>query len=148
MSTSARKRLMRDFKWLQQDLRLASLTHHVIITLCYGMLLYLVWMTLLGMGTFKLTFQFMADYLNKPPIVRFISTMFHPNIYVDGSICLEILQNQQSPIYDVVAILTPIQSLLCDQNPNSQANSEVARLFSKNKHEYNRKVREIVKFSD
>ncbi|ONM27839.1 Ubiquitin-conjugating enzyme E2 3 [Zea mays] len=68
-------------------------------------------------------------------------------VYADGSICLDILQNQWSPIYDVAAILTSIQSLLCDPNPNSPANSEAARLFSENKREYNRKVREIVEQS-
>ncbi|KAJ0799572.1 putative ubiquitin-conjugating enzyme E2, ubiquitin-conjugating enzyme/RWD [Helianthus annuus] len=50
-------------------------------------------------------------------------------------------------IYDVAAILTSIQSLLCDPNPNSPANSEAARMFSENKREYNRKVREIVEQS-
>ncbi|MFS7948233.1 putative ubiquitin-conjugating enzyme E2, ubiquitin-conjugating enzyme/RWD [Helianthus anomalus] len=38
-------------------------------------------------------------------------------------------------------------SLLCDPNPNSPANSEAARMFSENKREYNRKVREIVEQS-
>ena len=68
-------------------------------------------------------------------------------MYADGSICLDILQNQWSPIYDIAAILTSIQSLLCDPNPNSPANSEAARLFQENKREYNRKVREIVETS-
>lgn len=31
------------------------------------------------------------------------------SVYADGSICLDILQNQWSPIYDVAAILTSIQ---------------------------------------
>ncbi|KAJ0450588.1 putative ubiquitin-conjugating enzyme E2, ubiquitin-conjugating enzyme/RWD [Helianthus annuus] len=74
--------------------------------------------------------------------------LYFPFIFcVDGSICLDILQNQWSPIYDVAAILTSIQSLLCDPNPNSPANSEAARMFSENKREYNRKVREIVEQS-
>jgi len=30
-------------------------------------------------GTFKLTMEFSEEYPNKPPSVRFVSTMFHPN---------------------------------------------------------------------
>ena len=64
-----------------------------------------------------------------------------PSVYADGSICLDILQNNWSPIYDVAAILTSIQSLLTDPNPNSPANSEAARLFTENKEEYIRQVK-------
>ena len=56
-------------------------------------------------------------------------------------------QNQWSPIYDISAILTSIQSLLSDPNPNSPANSEAAQLFQTNKREYARRVREIVEES-
>ena len=96
--------------------------------------------------------------------MKFVTKMFHPNskfpsfrgsdvlisydiVYNDGQICLDILQNQWSPIYDISAILTSIQSLLCDPNPNSPANSEAARLFQENRREYNRRVREIVEQS-
>jgi len=30
-------------------------------------------------GTFKLTISFTEEYPNKPPTVRFVSKMFHPN---------------------------------------------------------------------
>lgn len=30
-------------------------------------------------GTFKLTLEFSEDYPNKAPVVKFKSTMFHPN---------------------------------------------------------------------
>ena len=43
-------------------------------------------------------------------------------------ICLDILQNRWSPTYDVSAILTSIQSLLDEPNPNSPANSVAAQL--------------------
>lgn len=43
--------------------------------------------------------------------------MFHPNIYQNGELCLDILQNRWSPTYDVAAILTSVQSLLNDPNP-------------------------------
>jgi len=43
-------------------------------------------------GTFKLSLEFSEEYPNKPPHVKFVSKMFHPNVYADGSICLDILQ--------------------------------------------------------
>ncbi|KAL8528311.1 hypothetical protein ACS0TY_005934 [Phlomoides rotata] len=148
MSTPTRKRLMRDFKRLQHDppagISGAPYDDNIML---WNAVIFGPDDTPWDGGTFKLTLQFSEDYPNKAPVVRFISRMFHPNIYADGSICLDILQNQWSPIYDVAAILTSIQSLLYDPNPNSPANSEAARLYSENKREYNRKVREIVEQS-
>jgi len=98
-------------------------------------------------GTFKLTMEFTEEYPNKPPKVTWVSTMFHPNIYANGSICLDILQNKWSPIYDVSAVLTSIQSLLGDPNPASPANAEAARLFVENKREYSKRVQQCVEKS-
>lgn len=98
-------------------------------------------------GTFKLVLDFSEDYPNKPPLVKFVSKLFHPNVYNDGGICLDILQSNWSPIYDISAVLTSIQSLLCDPNPNSPANSEAARLFQENRREYNKRVQQIVEES-
>ncbi|DBA01718.1 TPA: hypothetical protein N0F65_010128 [Lagenidium giganteum] len=148
MSTAARRRLMRDFRKLQNDppsgVSGAPMDNNI-----------MVWQAVIfgpddtpwEGGTFNLTLEFSEDYPNKAPTVKFITKMFHPNIYNDGQICLDILQNQWSPIYDISAILTSIQSLLCDPNPNSPANSEAARLFQENRREYNRRVREIVEQS-
>lgn len=58
--------------------------------------------------------HFEEQYPNKPPGVKFISTMFHPNVYATGELCLDILQNRWSPTYDVAAILTSIQRLVGD----------------------------------
>ena len=80
-------------------------------------------------------------------MVKFKTSMFHPNIYTDGGICLDILQNQWSPIYDVAAVLISIQSLLGEPNPNSPANGEAARMFVNDKREYNKRVREVVEAS-
>ena len=98
-------------------------------------------------GTFNLTLEFSEDYPNKSPVVKFQSKMFHPNIYSDGSICLDILQSRWSPTYDVSAILTSIQSLLSDPNPNSPANSLAAQLYKENKREYEKRVKACVEQS-
>ena len=98
-------------------------------------------------GIFKLILEFSEEYPTKPPMVKFVSNMFHPNIYGDGKICLDILTNQWSPIYDVHTILTSIQSLLTDPNPDSPANAEAARLYNENYQEYCKRVKECVENS-
>ena len=98
-------------------------------------------------GTFKLLLTFDDSYPNKPPTVKFLSRMFHPNVYANGELCLDILQNRWSPTYDVAAILTSIQSLLHDPNPNSPANAEAAQLYRENMKEYVRRVKLTVEES-
>lgn len=127
-------------------------------------------------GTFRLVLTFDESYPNKPPVVKFLSKMFHPNVYANGELCLDILQNRWSPTYDVAAILTSIQSLLHDPNPNrcvhrvaaharlsvlaifadvaaehsmtdSPANVEAATLYRDNNREYVKRVRETVEQS-
>jgi ubiquitin-conjugating enzyme E2 A len=95
-------------------------------------------------GIFKLTLEFSEEYPTKPPIVKFVTNMFHPNIYADGKICLDILTNQWTPIHDVLTVLTSIQSLLTDPNPESPANAEAARLYTENIQEYYKRVKECV----
>jgi len=98
-------------------------------------------------GTFKLLLEFTEEYPTKPPSIKFITNMYHPNIYSDGKICLDILTNQWSPIYDVHTVLTSIQSLLSDPNPDSPANAEAARLYTENVQEYYKKVKDCVENS-
>ncbi|KAI9613969.1 hypothetical protein PSHT_05859 [Puccinia striiformis] len=98
-------------------------------------------------GTFRLILTFDESYPNKPPTVKFLSKMFHPNVYANGELCLDILQNRWSPTYDVAAILTSVQSLLHDPNPNSPANAEAANLYRDNMKDYIKKVRATVEAS-
>lgn len=102
-------------------------------------------------GVFKLIMEFTDEFPSKPPKVKFITQMFHPNIYTDGKICLDILDKSWTPIYDFNAILTSIQSLLSDPNPDSPANQEAARLFTEAdgdvSQEYYYRVRQCVENS-
>jgi ubiquitin-conjugating enzyme E2 A len=148
MSTPARKRLMRDFKRLQSDPPLGvSGAPRVDNIMIWNAVIFGPEDTPFEDGTFKLLIEFDETYPNKPPQVRFISKMFHPNVYNDGKLCLDILQNRWSPTYDVSAILTSIQSLLHDPNPNSPANAEAASMYTQNKSEYIKRVRETVENS-
>ncbi|MEE6479310.1 hypothetical protein FKM82_012214 [Ascaphus truei] len=141
MSTPARRRLMRDFKRLQEDPPVgvsgAPSENNIMV---WNAVIFGPEGTPFEDGTFKLVIEFSEEYPNKPPTVRFVSKMFHPNVYADGSICLDILQNRWSPTYDVSSILTSIQSLLDEPNPNSPANSQAAQLYQENKREYEKRL--------
>ncbi|XP_059481938.1 ubiquitin-conjugating enzyme E2-17 kDa [Neocloeon triangulifer] len=145
MSTPARRRLMRDFKRLQEDpppgVSAAPTDNNIML---WNAVMFGPSDTPFEDGTFKLTMEFNEEYPNKPPTVKFVSKMFHPNVYADGGICLDILQNRWSPTYDVSAILTSIQSLLSDPNPNSPANSMAAQLYKENRREYEKQVKACV----
>ena len=65
----------------------------------------------------------------------------------DGSICLDIIQEQWSPCHNVCTILQSIQSLLCDPNVASPANPEAAALYTSNRQDYNRRVRRVAQRS-
>ncbi|KAJ3338395.1 Ubiquitin-conjugating enzyme E2 2 [Gonapodya sp. JEL0774] len=147
-ATEPLKRLMRDFKKLSTDPPVgvsgAPTQDNVLL---WNAVIFGPEETPFEDGTFKLVLQFDESYPTKPPHVRFVTKMFHPNVYANGDLCLDILQNRWSPTYDVAAILTSIQSLLHDPNPASPANAEAARLFVENRKDYNRRVRETVEES-
>ena len=65
----------------------------------------------------------------------------------DGTLCLDIIQDMWSPCQSVSTILTSVQSLLQDPNCASPANPEAAQLYTKNRQEYNRRVRRIAQKS-
>jgi len=95
-------------------------------------------------GKFQMELNFNEDYPVKPPSIKFVTQMFHPNIYRDGKICVDILQGQWSPAQNIRTILISIRSLLIDPNPSSPANRDAAVMFTKNKEKYNETVRKMI----
>uniref|UniRef100_A0A7S3PLZ1 UBC core domain-containing protein n=1 Tax=Aplanochytrium stocchinoi TaxID=215587 RepID=A0A7S3PLZ1_9STRA len=98
-------------------------------------------------GIYGLRLQFPEIYPSEPPRVQFTCEMYHPNVYSDGTLCLDIIQKNWSPIYTTSSILTSIQSLLTDPNPESPANTDAAKLFETDKKAYRRKIRKVAERS-
>ncbi|OAF65809.1 hypothetical protein A3Q56_06474 [Intoshia linei] len=81
--------------------------------------------------TYKLQFDIPEDYPYKPPKVKFITSIYHPNIDYSGAICLDILNDSWSAIYNIESLLVSIQSLLGEPNNKSPLNGQAARDWSK-----------------
>eukprot|EP00270_Netrium_digitus_P003536 TRINITY_DN14118_c0_g1_i1.p1 TRINITY_DN14118_c0_g1~~TRINITY_DN14118_c0_g1_i1.p1 ORF type:complete len:172 (-),score=19.05 TRINITY_DN14118_c0_g1_i1:187-702(-) len=79
--------------------------------------------------SFRLSLRFPPDYPFKPPVVKFETFCFHPNVDVQGNICLDILKDKWSSAYDVRSILLSIQSLLGEPNNDSPLNAQAAALW-------------------
>nr|CAG4638748.1 EOG090X0DZY [Cyclestheria hislopi] len=78
---------------------------------------------------YKLSLHFPNGYPFTAPTVKFVTSCFHPNVDTYGNICLDILKDKWSALYDVRTILLSIQSLLGDPNNDSPLNGQAAQLW-------------------
>ncbi|TPX12249.1 uncharacterized protein E0L32_007135 [Thyridium curvatum] len=90
-------------------------------------------------GLFKLTMVF--------PDGKFVPPLFHPNVYPSGTVCLSILNEDEAwkPAITIKQILLGVQDLLNDPNPESPAQAEAYNLFKKDKAEYEKRIRRVVR---
>ncbi|KAK9470431.1 ubiquitin-conjugating enzyme/RWD-like protein [Dipodascopsis tothii] len=102
--------------------------------------------------SFKISMSFPTNYPYTAPTIKFVSPMWHPNIDMSGVICLDILKENWSAIYNVQTILLSLQSLLGEPNNASPLNAQAAELWGKNPAEYKRllmkRYREIDEVND
>lgn len=113
--------------------------------------------TLYEGGFFKAILKFPHDYPNNPPEMRFLTKMWHPNIYPDGKVCISILHppgtdemnshetadERWRPILGVEGILLSVMSMLNDPNINSPANIDAAVEYRDNFETYKKKVKKL-----
>ncbi|EMF08615.1 ubiquitin-conjugating enzyme [Sphaerulina musiva SO2202] len=98
-------------------------------------------------GLFKLKMKFPDEYPTKPPKCIFTPALFHPNVYPSGTVCLSILNEEEGwkPAITIREILLGIQMLLDEVNPDSPAQADAFHLFKKDRAQYEKRIRQIVK---
>ncbi|XP_029784898.1 ubiquitin-conjugating enzyme E2 C isoform X3 [Suricata suricatta] len=78
---------------------------------------------------YKLSLEFPSGHPYNAPTVQFLTPCYHPNVDTQGNICLDILKDKWSALYDVRTILLSIQSLLGEPNIDSPLDTHAAELW-------------------
>jgi len=118
--------------------------------------------TLYEGGFFKARLTFPPEFPDLPPKMRFITPMWHPNIYPNGDVCISILHapgddqygyedagERWMPVHSIESILLSVISLLSSEKPNldSPANVDAAKEVRTDFAVYKKKVRRLVRRS-
>lgn len=72
-------------------------------------------------------------YPFSPPLCRFMTNIWHPNISVNGTICVDTLKEEWSPSTKIISIIGILNGLLINPNPNSPLNREAADMLGDKK---------------
>ncbi|KAH3757074.1 ubiquitin-conjugating enzyme [Pelomyxa schiedti] len=111
-------------------------------------------------GFFHARLTFPPDYPLNPPKMKFITEIWHPNVYANGDVCISILHppgddkwgyesasERWLPVHTVESILLSVISMLSSPNDESPANIEAAVEWRTNKASFRRKVARLVRKS-
>eukprot|EP00800_Vazella_pourtalesii_P013804 TRINITY_DN3374_c0_g1_i1.p1 TRINITY_DN3374_c0_g1~~TRINITY_DN3374_c0_g1_i1.p1 ORF type:complete len:256 (+),score=71.76 TRINITY_DN3374_c0_g1_i1:721-1488(+) len=117
-------------------------------------------------GYFKAKMTFPQEYPYSPPKFTFKTSLWHPNVYMNGDVCISILHppgedplsgelpnERWNPTQSVRTILLSVQSLLNEPNTSSAANVDASVMYRKMKEgkkgcdEYGKIVKEQVDLS-
>ena len=106
-------------------------------------------------GYFKVHCHIPEEYPFKPPVMSFMTKIWHPNVssvvgfrfYCSpqtGAICLDVLKDKWTPACNMASSLNSLISLFTDAVPEDPQDWEPAKMYVEDRPGYERKVREWV----
>jgi len=81
---------------------------------------------------FKFIVAVPKGYPHNPPAVSCETRVYHPNIDLNGRVCLNILRHEWNPCLGVSHVLMGLMTLFLEPNPDDPLNLEAADLMVKN----------------
>jgi len=92
-------------------------------------------------GSFSFTFAIGQGFPHEPPKVKCQQKIYHPNIDLDGNVCLNILREDWKPVLNLNAVLVGLQFLFLEPNPGDPLNKEAAEDLRLTPDQFKRNVK-------
>jgi len=83
-------------------------------------------------GVFELEMFLPEDYPLSPPLVYFVTKIYHPNVDAIGRICLDTLADKWTPIYQIPKVVLCVYLLMQSPNPDDPLDYNIAELWRTN----------------
>ncbi|KAF2757654.1 hypothetical protein EJ05DRAFT_439828 [Pseudovirgaria hyperparasitica] len=92
-------------------------------------------------GSFLFHFAINQNFPHDPPKVKCTQTIYHPNIDLEGNVCLNILREDWKPVLNLNAVIVGLQFLFLEPNASDPLNKEAAEDLKSNREGFKRNVR-------
>ncbi|KAF7846183.1 hypothetical protein BT93_L4924 [Corymbia citriodora subsp. variegata] len=92
-------------------------------------------------GRFTFTFQISSNYPHDPPKVKCQQKIYHPNIDLEGNVCLNVLREDWKPVLNLTAVVVGLQFLFLEPNASDPLNKEAAEDLRNNRDGFKRNVK-------
>ncbi|KAM9343447.1 ubiquitin-conjugating enzyme E2 T isoform 1-T1 [Pholidichthys leucotaenia] len=98
-------------------------------------------------GLFSLEISVPERYPFEPPKMRFLTPIYHPNIDNSGRICHDALKlppkGAWKPSLNISTVLTSIQLLMAEPNPDDPLMADISSEYKYNKHLFMEKAKKL-----
>ncbi|GAD97442.1 ubiquitin-conjugating enzyme E2, putative [Paecilomyces variotii No. 5] len=92
-------------------------------------------------GSFHFNFTINQNFPHDPPKVKCTQKIYHPNIDLEGNVCLNILREDWKPVLNLNAVIVGLQFLFLEPNASDPLNKEAAEDLRTNRDGFKRNVR-------
>ncbi|KAI9780665.1 MAG: NEDD8-conjugating protein ubc12 [Geoglossum umbratile] len=93
-------------------------------------------------GTFNFSIAINQNFPHDAPKVKCKQRIYHPNIDLEGNVCLNILRGDWKPVLNLNAVFVGLQFLFLEPNAADPLNKEAAEDLRQNREGFKRNVRQ------
>jgi len=87
-------------------------------------------------GSFIFSFVINMNYPHEPPKVKCTQTIYHPNVDLEGNVCLNILREDWKPVLNLNSVMVGLQYLFLEPNADDPLNKDAAEELRRNREQF------------